>query len=153
MSKVFILCTLYFILFLLTGQLPVQAQDDHIKTLTVVPIKSQPSAVVVSVFEDSYGFIWLGTTSGIFRYDGYEFLKYNYDPKDNFSIPPNFVFSCFLEDENGNLWIGSENDLIHFNRATGEFRAYVIDSTQPDTYPQQLITEIMQDDKGVIWTG
>ena len=121
MPKVFVLYTLYFTLLLFAGPFPALTQNDQPKTLTVVPIENQPSAVVISIFEDSFGFIWLGTNSGIFRYDGYDFLKYNYDPSDNSSIPQNFFFLCFLEDEEVNLWIGSENDLIYFNRATGAF--------------------------------
>ena len=57
-------------ILLLPGLYKATAQNDPIKALTVVPLKGQPSAVAMSVFEDSFGFIWLGTTSGILRYDG-----------------------------------------------------------------------------------
>jgi len=135
------------------GRISVQAQKDEVRTLTVVPLDGQPSAVAQSVFEDSFGFIWLGTSSGIFRYDGYEFVKFTYDPSESNSIPDNFFFNCFLEEEDGNLWIGSDNDLIHFNRATGKFRSYVVDSTIPDVYPHNTITSIIKGNDGLMWTG
>ena len=35
-----------------------------------------PSNVVVNFFQDSYGFVWIATESGLSRYDGYRYSNY-----------------------------------------------------------------------------
>jgi ligand-binding sensor domain-containing protein len=47
--------------------------------------------VVNSIMRDKFGYIWLGTQSGLNRYDGHRVTSYIHNPKDSFSIPPDFV--------------------------------------------------------------
>ena len=63
-----------------------------------------PSDYVNCVFEDSKGYLWIGTDKGACRYDGREFQYFN---SDN-GLLSNFV-SCFAEDALGNIWIGTIN--------------------------------------------
>ncbi len=61
---------------------------------------------VNAIVEDRTGFIWLGTTNGLLRYDGYSFKRYRHSPTDSTTISGNHVWSV-CEDQDGSLWIGT----------------------------------------------
>jgi signal transduction histidine kinase/ligand-binding sensor domain-containing protein/CheY-like chemotaxis protein len=60
----------------------------------------------LSFLRDSKGFIWIGTTNGLNRYDGYSFKILKNNPLDSLSIRSNDVFTL-SEDYNNNIWIGA----------------------------------------------
>lgn len=61
-----------------------------------------PSPSVFSVFEDSKGYMWFGTSSGVTRFDGYH-IK-NYGLKDG--LTSTTVFDIY-EDSNNTKWFGT----------------------------------------------
>lgn len=56
------------------------------------------------IYQDSRGFIWIGTSSGLSRFDGTNFVNYTHNDKDTNSIPDNYIVDI-QEDAEGNLWI------------------------------------------------
>lgn len=80
------------------------------------------------VFEDHLGFLWLGTDSGLYKYDGHSLVENRYDVFDEQSIPNNSINSI-TEDAQGNLWIGSESYLIYYNRKSNSFQGYYKNNT------------------------
>ena len=59
---------------------------------------------VNSIFEDSKGYIWLGTQSGLDRFDGFRFSNYFNKVGDERSLPNNVVDNV-QEDIETNLWL------------------------------------------------
>src|SRR3712207_2510816 len=57
-----------------------------------------------SVAQDKYGFMWIGTTHGLNRYDGHGIKQYFHNPKDSFSIPGNVIYWMF-KDSDGDMWL------------------------------------------------
>lgn len=57
-----------------------------------------------SITQDSQGFIWISTSYGLNRYDGYAFKVFTRDSKDDFSLPDNYVEEV-QEDSEGMLWV------------------------------------------------
>lgn len=57
-----------------------------------------------SITQDSQGFIWISTSYGLNRYDGYTFKVFTRDSKDESSLPDNYVEEV-QEDSNGMLWV------------------------------------------------
>ncbi len=81
-------------------------------------------SVVNCVFQDSKGFIWIGTQNGLNRFNGEAFDVYIFNPLDSNSISNNWIY-CIAEDSSGNLWIGTKGGLNkylvkenHFQRIT-----------------------------------
>jgi ligand-binding sensor domain-containing protein len=105
------------------------------------------------VFQDSRGFIWLGTQDGLNRYDGRRFVIYKSDPDDPESLTAAHIYDI-AEDDNGDLWIATEGGgFNHFHRATETFTRYRYDPAQPhslDTYDVYAV-EIGPD--GMVWLG
>ena len=56
------------------------------------------------IFQDSRGFIWIGTSYGLNRYDGYRFRTYYSDPNDSTTLRNNYVDQIW-EDGEGKLWL------------------------------------------------
>ncbi|CAM3329586.1 hybrid sensor histidine kinase/response regulator transcription factor [Zobellia roscoffensis] len=80
------------------------------------------------VYEDHLGYLWLGTDSGLYRYDGHSLVENQYDVFDETSIPNNSINSI-IEDSYGNLWIGSESYLIWYNRKNNSFKGFYKNNT------------------------
>ncbi|NPA35520.1 MAG: response regulator [Chlorobi bacterium] len=65
---------------------------------------------IVDIAQDKYGFLWFGTPNGIIKYDGYGFRNYTHDPLNKNSISNNNI-ECLYTDDDGNLWIGTREDV------------------------------------------
>src|SRR5207244_2996788 len=78
---------------------------------------------VLCIFQDSRGLMWVGTTDGLNRYDGYNFTIYRNDAKDNTTITGNYI-NDIAEDKDGNLWIATLDGLSKYDRKTESFTQY-----------------------------
>lgn len=76
---------------------------------------------VLSIEKDSYGFIWVGTSEGLNRYDGYSFDTYRNYPEDPSSLSSSFI-NALHQDAEGNLWIGTEKGLNIYDYDSDSFR-------------------------------
>lgn len=75
------------------------------------------------IFQDSRGFIWIGTGSGLNRYDGLETVHY-FHSKDKNSLAGNIVNSI-REDKNQHLWIGTNAGISYFEPEKNRFTNYL----------------------------
>lgn len=50
-----------------------------------------PEGVVTGLAQDGQGLLWIATTGGLVRYDGYRFRLYQTQPDDPASLPGNVV--------------------------------------------------------------
>jgi signal transduction histidine kinase/ligand-binding sensor domain-containing protein/DNA-binding response OmpR family regulator len=94
---------------------------------------------VTSIFQDHYGFMWVGTGDGLNRYDGYSFTVYRNKLSDTLSLVSNRVM-CLNEDILHRIWIGTPKGLCIYHPADGSFRpAYFHRSREP---PGRLLNTI-----------
>jgi signal transduction histidine kinase/ligand-binding sensor domain-containing protein/DNA-binding response OmpR family regulator len=85
-----------------------QGPDINLSFDTFTQVDGLPNNVVQCIYQDSRGWIWLGTSQGLSRFDGYKFRNFTHDPDDTTSLSGNLVRVIF-EDKNGALLIGTEN--------------------------------------------
>src|SRR6201986_3378313 len=64
------------------------------------------TGTVFNVLQDRQGYIWLATSNGVERYDGYSFKVLKHKPDDPNSIASDFVKTLY-EDPTGRLWLGT----------------------------------------------
>lgn len=86
-----------------------------------------PEQGINSVIQDSRGFIWLATYSGLSKFDGYSFTNYRNNPASSNSLRSNFVTSL-VEDNKGRLWIGHSQGIDLFDPRTEKFYLHWPDS-------------------------
>jgi ligand-binding sensor domain-containing protein/serine phosphatase RsbU (regulator of sigma subunit) len=107
---------------------------------------------VITLLQDSYGFIWIGTQDGLNRFDGYEFLVYRNQPSDAGSLSNSYIRSV-IEDRDGNIWIGTRDGLNKLDRSTNKFVKYLNQPGNPESVSSNDIHQVLQDREGSIWVG
>jgi len=107
-----------------------------------------------SIIEDHEGFLWIGTTAGLNRFDPMteQFTRYQHDPTHNNSLSHNEVLAMY-EDSAGILWIGTQNGLNRFDTISQTFRHYFHDPQEVDSLSHNQVQAIVEDHEGVLWVG
>lgn len=101
--------------------LKAMGQQMHFSSLSVNEGLSQSS--VYCIFQDSKGFMWLGTGDGLNRYDGRAFRVFKHKHADPFSLSNNSVRKI-MEDTLHHLWIGTDNGLNEYVPEQKKFITY-----------------------------
>jgi ligand-binding sensor domain-containing protein/signal transduction histidine kinase len=102
-----------------------------------------PQNAVTAVVQSRDGYLWLGTYSGLARFDGIRFTVF--DENNTPELHNNRVTSLF-EAENGTLWIGHENgEATRYQH--GKFQAVKC----PATLGGGKICDIGTDEAGDVW--
>lgn len=108
---------------------------------------------VLTIFQDSKGFMWFGTEDGLNRYDGYGFKIFRPEKDNPYSISDNIIH-CIFEDRGGRLWIGTNaGGLNRFDAAAERFFHYRPKPGVPGSLGSETVNRIYQDSKGTIWLG
>lgn len=124
----FVVFSCFLILFSLGSQSINTPHNYSISSFSVGEGLSQSS--VFAIFQDSDGFIWMGTRGGgLNRFNGYEFEVFMHNVIDTASLSHNEVLSVF-EDSNGSLWIGTRGGGLNlFDRNNQNFKRFPLDSS------------------------
>lgn len=141
-------CLLAFLL--LTAPLSSRSQDLQFDYITNEDGLS--SNYVTCVFQDSKGFIWIGTKDGLNKYNGIDFIEFLNDPKNGHSISDNYI-TQILEDKQRNLWIGTANGLNLFKNDQQGFTRVDLKTSSGTSFPNTEITQLFKDDDGNLWIG
>ena len=107
--------------------------------------------LVDHIFRDSRGFMWFSTSNGLDRFDGYEFVHFNSRNTNNLLQSDNV--HCVEEDQNNNLWIGTENGLYFLNYKSGEISSASKIIGSKLGFLNHQITFITKDEQGNLWVG
>ena len=78
-----------------------------------------PDNRVRNLYQDSKGYIWVGTMNGLCRFDGYVFRKFNSNKAPG-SITATWAYAI-AEDSNSDLYIGTRYGLSKFIRSSESF--------------------------------
>jgi len=91
------------------------------------------------------GYLWVGTSGGLLRFDGARFQLFAHENTPAFG--ENSVF-CLLAGRDGRLWIGTDGSgLIEWRN--GVFRAYPAESNQTANF----VRAIAEDHNGLLWVA
>lgn len=113
------------VLCLLLNSFVYGQNDYYFKQLSVRDGLSQ--STVKTTFYDSRGYLWIGTRSGINRYDAHELKVYQNSPRYPNILPSNSIH-FISEDKKGGLWVGTETGLAKYNYLEDSFKEVTLES-------------------------
>jgi signal transduction histidine kinase/ligand-binding sensor domain-containing protein/DNA-binding response OmpR family regulator len=102
---------------------------------------------VKSFFKDSQGFLWIGTVSGLNRFNGYNLRVFRNDPRNPTSIINDDINKMF-EDPDGKMWITTWSGRDIYDPVTETFRYNPDPMIQRLGLPDGNFTDIVRDGKG-----
>lgn len=94
--------SLFFCWLLLLLCFSLQAQQTRVLVEQISTEEGLSNRFVRSIFQDSKGFMWVGTKIGLNRYDGYHFKIFN---QKNSALQSAHIEQIW-EDADSNLWVG-----------------------------------------------
>lgn len=140
---------LLLIVLLVLNSLRTLAQAPSFQRLSDELVVSNVAVTVT--YEDTKGFLWIGTWNGLYRFDGYTLKKYKLTISSPEEIKGEKIISLF-EDRDGFLWIGTENTgLYKLDRQSEQITVY--QTKGKNGLPNNKISTIFQDELGYIWVG
>lgn len=127
----------------------VPATPLRFQNLTVNDGLSEGS--VHAIEQDHLGYMWFGTTAGLDRFDGYEFVSYNHIPFDSTSIAEGVINGVY-EDEEGRLWITTSRGGLDMLDARRErITHYVPDENDPTSLGHDVLCKVHPSRSDALW--
>ncbi|WP_299320591.1 two-component regulator propeller domain-containing protein [uncultured Maribacter sp.] len=105
------------------------------------------------IVQDKHGFLWLGTFSGLNRFDGYEFKSYLSSSTANTKLYNDDITALELDEDSNSLWIGTRNGLSLFKTDTQIFSTYLPEKDNEDGLPEAEIRSVYVDKYKRVWVG
>src|SRR4030042_1999652 len=107
---------------------------------------------ILSIFQDSRGFLWFGTEEGLNRYDRYQFAHFKLRPGDSASLSNNTIWAI-CEDSQGILWVGTLGGLNRYDREKEAFVRYLHDPANPSSLSHNAVYGLAEDRSGTLWVA
>ncbi|MDO7171667.1 hybrid sensor histidine kinase/response regulator transcription factor [Mariniflexile sp. AS56] len=105
------------------------------------------------IVQDKHGFLWIGTFSGLNRFDGYEFKTYlSTFPKDN-KIQNDDITALKFDEASNNLWIGTRKGLTLFETDIQKFTTFLPDPDDGNSLPDEEVRAVYVDKFKRVWVG
>ncbi|ALJ05439.1 histidine kinase [Pseudalgibacter alginicilyticus] len=108
---------------------------------------------VRQIVQDKNGFLWIGTFSGLNRFDGYEFKSYLSSAEGHNKINNDDITALKLDQESNHLWIGTRKGLSLLKLNTYEFTTFLTDPNNSNSLPDEEIRSVYVDKHNRIWVG
>ena len=142
---------LFFCFYALLTAVNSFGQSAHIEFDHYTTKDGLSNGYINSVLQDSEGFMWIGTSNGLNRFDGITFKTYYFNSKDTTSIPGSAV-TAIVEDAQQNIWVMTSNGLCVYNRKKDCFsrKLIVINGKKLNNY---FLYTCLIDSKGFLWVS
>ena len=104
---------------------------------------------VMTIYQDSRGYLWFATKNGLNRFNGKEYKIYHREDGNEQSLSNNSVTSI-TEDQEGYLWVGTNNGLNRIDLNTNEIKRYNLET---NGLVANSISTVYTDRSGCLWVG
>lgn len=110
------------------------------------------SDLITYIYQDSIGYMWIGTKDGLNQYNGNMVVQYTYQYGNEKSLTSPCITSI-NEDDSGNIWVGTDSGLNIINRNEDKVIRIESGEQNEDMLSNYVITSIYKDSYGVMWVG
>jgi len=135
------------LLFLLSVSAEAKIPDYYFKNISIENGLSQ--STVLSILQDSKGFLWFGTKDGLNRYDGNTIKVFKKDYSDPKSLGNNMVWSL-CEDSMGYIYVGTDKGVYIYNKDDETFSFFDKVSDSGDIIRAPVL-DVKADNNENIW--
>lgn len=137
--------TFFIIVFFLCNNISI-AQQKVVKFENYSKEDGLLHSYVLSILQDSEGYLWVGSYGGLNRYDGTSFEGFH--QKSLIKTPTNVVYDI-LKPKNPNakhtLWLGTDDGLVYLHKPTMQFQHF--------SHLSVDVLKMLEDDNGILWLG
>ncbi len=126
---------------------------DDLRPLFKGPhVPGLPRGIVIkTIKQDPTGFLWFGTETGLYSYDGYNTITYRHKPYDSNTLSANII-SYIAPLQNDKLWIGCLNSLVNrLDLTTGEFSHFQHDPNDSASIDNNTLLYAVLGNSGTEW--
>ena len=124
------------------------ASDINFKHLNTE--KGLPSNITYSLTQDSTGFIWIASSDGLARFDGYSTKIFRRGMKST-DLQDNFIYDVFV-DSKSRIWVGTNyNGLFLYDPVTEAFSHVSINLARNNNSDLVTVRKIREGPKGKLW--
>ncbi|TCV95688.1 signal transduction histidine kinase [Luteibacter rhizovicinus] len=109
-----------------------------------------PSSEVYSVAQDSRGFLWIGTATGLARFDG---VRFETRARDGSGPAATSATTGLLVDSNGRVWTGSGSGLQRHDVSENRTQRWQHDPDDTSSLSDDDVTSLAQTLDGSLWIG
>ncbi len=108
---------------------------------------------VLAIVQDHAGYMWLGTSYGLNRFDGRNFKVYQHEPSVAGSLSGNYILSA-LSDSKRTLWVGTSHGLNRYLPGTDSFERVLAGKPgEHGKLSSNTVNCVFEDSRGVVWVG
>ncbi len=126
------------------------ALPDRLNFFTLSRVDGLSSNEITSFMKDHRGYLWIGTSNGLNRYNGYTFKTYKHSGSDTTSLPGNHIVGIQI-DLDGMIWVGVFNGgVARYDASIHEFVRYSLMSGYDDVDANEII-DIAVDENNNVW--
>ncbi|WP_203168438.1 hybrid sensor histidine kinase/response regulator [Steroidobacter gossypii] len=110
-------------------------------------------STVMTILQDSRGYLWLGTESGLNRYDGSSIHEYRRERANPQALASDYIWKI-AEDREGDLWLATVGGgIARWDRDSDRFQQYRHNPADPNTLASDATRTLLIDATGQIWVG
>jgi len=101
-----------------------EIKPDQYRAINLTTADGLPSGIGHVMLKDDRGFLWIGSTAGLKRYDGSIFRDYAPNDSTNGAINSTIIYA-FVEDSLHNIWIGTQRGLSRYDSRADTFKNFL----------------------------
>ncbi|WP_457566022.1 two-component regulator propeller domain-containing protein [Caldithrix abyssi] len=117
----------------------------------ITTVNGLSSNTITAISQDKQGFLWIGTSDGLNRYDGYTFRLFKKISSDTTSLSSNFV-TALLPDSSYYLWVGTlGGGLNRFDLRTEKVKRFRSNFNDTCALSNNFISDLCFDPTGNLW--
>ncbi|MEZ4984483.1 MAG: two-component regulator propeller domain-containing protein [Saprospiraceae bacterium] len=107
---------------------------------------------VTCLLRDKEGYLWVGTSQGLNRFDGVHFKTFLPDARRPTQTVSSEVIHALAQDSDGYIWMATANGLNRYDPATATFKVWKSNGeSNSNTLPNSLVNNLLIDQDGLIW--
>jgi signal transduction histidine kinase/CheY-like chemotaxis protein/ligand-binding sensor domain-containing protein len=125
-------------------------KNEHFIQYTSGSLPGLSHSEVAHLYEDNEGLLWVGTLGGglnVFKTKN-GIVTQRVEELSQKNLLPSPHIRCFSPDHQGNLWIGTSNGLVFFNRKQKTFEVF---NTANSDLRGNIIRALLNDSKHNLW--